>query len=47
MSDFNGFFPETVAFFDGLEKDNSKEYFDQHKKDYETYVRHPSEEFVC
>jgi uncharacterized protein (TIGR02453 family) len=46
MSDFNGFFPETVTFFDTLEKNNSKEWFEKHKNDYETYVRRPSEDFV-
>jgi uncharacterized protein (TIGR02453 family) len=46
MSDFNGFFPETVAFFDTLEKNNTREWFEKHKNDYETYVRRPSEDFV-
>ena len=46
MSEFNGFFPETVMFFDSLEKDNSKEWFDKHRTDYENYVKRPSEDFV-
>jgi uncharacterized protein (TIGR02453 family) len=46
MSDFKGFFPETVAFFNSLEKNNTREWFETHKNDYETYVRRPSEDFV-
>ncbi len=35
-----------VDFFDQLKKNNTKEWFEEHKKDYETYVKQPSEEFV-
>jgi uncharacterized protein (TIGR02453 family) len=46
MSAFNGFFPETVDFFESLEKNNTREWFEKHKSDYEQYVRQPSEDFV-
>ncbi len=46
MSDFKGFLPETVAFFDSLEKNNTRQWFEAHKPDYENYVRNPSIDFV-
>lgn len=32
---------EFTKFFQGLEKNNTKEWFDAHRKDYETYVKEP------
>ena len=46
MSDFNGFPKEMVVFFEELKENNTKEWFDAHRKDYEDVVKHPSEEFV-
>lgn len=46
LSDFKGFSKETVDFFNNLKKNNSKPWFDAHKKDYETYVLQPSKDFV-
>jgi uncharacterized protein (TIGR02453 family) len=46
MSSFNGFPKELLRFFDGLRKNNTKEWFQDHKRDYETHVKEPSEEFV-
>ena len=46
MAEFKGFFKETLTFFNQLAENNNKEWFDQHKKGYEQYVRQPSEQFV-
>ena len=46
MGDFKGFPKETVKFFEDLKKNNSKEWFEAHKKDYEQYVKRPAEDFV-
>jgi uncharacterized protein (TIGR02453 family) len=46
MSEFDGFFSETVEFFDSLAKNNTKQWFQNHKKDYDKDVKCPSEEFV-
>jgi uncharacterized protein (DUF2461 family) len=46
MSAFNGFPKELVRFFNGLRKHNTKEWFQDHKQDYETHVKQPSQEFV-
>jgi uncharacterized protein (TIGR02453 family) len=37
---------ELVRFFNGLKKHNTKEWFQDHKQDYETHVKQPSQEFV-
>ena len=46
MSDFNGFSKETITFYKQLKENNSKEWFDEHRGDYEDYVKLPSSEFV-
>ncbi len=46
MTDFQGFPKELPAFFKSLKKNNTKEWFQENKKDYEVHVKHPSEEFV-
>lgn len=46
MSDFQGFPKELIAFFEDLKENNSKEWFDNHKQDYEDFVKQPSIEFV-
>jgi uncharacterized protein (TIGR02453 family) len=38
---FSGWPAEAIAFYEGLEADNSKTYWTEHKADYETYVRAP------
>ena len=45
-SAFNGFTKETIDFFTQLKKNNNKVWFDEHKRDYDTYVMSPSREFV-
>jgi uncharacterized protein (TIGR02453 family) len=46
QSKFNGFFKETVTFFENLKKNNTKKWFEAHKQDYETFVMKPARAFV-
>ena len=46
MADFNGFSKDLVQFFKNLEKNNSKQWFDKHRNEYEDCVLFPSREFV-
>ena len=43
---FTGFPPETFAFLKGLAKNNSKEWFDRHRDDYEQFHLAPAKVFV-
>ena len=43
---FVGFPPEAIAFYEGLEADNSKTYWQAHKDVYEDAVREPMEELI-
>ena len=43
---FEGFPEELIDFYDGLEVDNSKSYWEAHKSVYETAVRQPIEELA-
>ncbi|MFB0566067.1 MAG: DUF2461 domain-containing protein [Candidatus Aminicenantaceae bacterium] len=43
---FEGFFKETIDFFMNLKKNNSREWFDSKREDYERYVLEPSRAFV-
>lgn len=43
---FTGFPEETVKFFKGLTKNNYKVWFDEHKGDYENFVKAPAQAFV-
>lgn len=47
MAAFNGFSKELVQFFKKLEKNNSKQWFDKHRNEYEEFVLFPSREFVA
>ena len=38
---------EALEFFEGLEADNSKPYWEAHKDDYQTFVRAPMEELLA
>ncbi|NJO85265.1 MAG: hypothetical protein HC828_22655 [Blastochloris sp.] len=38
---FAGFGPDAVAWFEGLERDNSKSYFEATRSQWETQVRDP------
>ena len=44
---FHGWPAEALEFFDGLEADNSKTYWQAHKQDYETLVRGPMEALLA
>jgi uncharacterized protein (TIGR02453 family) len=43
---FNGFPKETVKFYNGLKKNNSKKWFETHREDYDNFVLNPAREFV-
>jgi uncharacterized protein (TIGR02453 family) len=44
---FRGWPVEALEFFEGLEADNSKSYWQAHKQEYETLVRAPMEELLA
>jgi uncharacterized protein (TIGR02453 family) len=46
MSGFNGFPPGAVTFFQELQKNNNKPWFEAHKSDYQKYVLEPAQEFI-
>ena len=46
MSGFNGFPREFFPFFENLKKNNTKEWFEANRDDYDRFVLHPSREFV-
>lgn len=46
MTGFNGFPRELPRFLSQLEQNNTVAWFQDHQQDYETFVKHPSEEFV-
>lgn len=43
---FNGFSKETVSFFKGLKKHNTRDWFEAHRPVYETHVMGPAKSFV-
>lgn len=46
QNNFNGFFKETVQFFDRLKKNNEKDWFESRREDYKSYVLRPARAFV-
>lgn len=46
MSGFNGFPPEAVTFFQDLQRNNNKPWFEDHKPEYQKYVLEPAQEFI-
>ncbi len=46
MTSFEGFSPKTIAFFNTLKKNNSKEWFNAHKQDFTNHVMEPAKTFV-
>jgi uncharacterized protein (TIGR02453 family) len=46
VSDFRGFSRETIAFFRGLKKNNTREWFESHRDIYEGCVLKPAQAFV-
>ena len=47
MNEFKGFPKELPQFLSQLQKNNTVAWFSCHKEDYDAFVKHPSEEFVC
>ena len=47
MARFKGWPAEALEFFDGLEEENTKAYWQRHKQDYETLVRAPMEALLA
>lgn len=47
MSSFQGFPPEGIGFLTGLSSDNSKKYFDAHRKAYDEGLIEPAKAFVA
>jgi uncharacterized protein (TIGR02453 family) len=46
MSGFTGFSKELLKFFKNLEKNNTKQWFEKHRNDYEEFVLDPARDFV-
>ena len=46
MSGFNGFPPQAVTFFQELQRNNNKTWFEAHKSDYQKYVMEPAQDFI-
>lgn len=46
MAGFEGFSKETIQFLKGIKKNNTKEWFNDHRKEYQTYVMEPAKAFV-
>ena len=46
MAKFSGFPGEYVTFFDRLKKNNTKQWFEEHRNDYDEFVLHPAREYV-
>jgi uncharacterized protein (TIGR02453 family) len=46
MAGFNGFPPEAVTFFQGLQNNNNKTWFEARKPDYQKFVLEPAQEFI-
>src|SRR5215467_6720923 len=47
MGEFRGFPPELFAFFEGLEQDNSKAYWEANKATWEAKVQAPTQAIVA
>jgi len=46
MAKFNGFPREYFSFFNQLKKNNTRDWFEKHRSDYDEFVLHPAREFV-
>ncbi|MDP1993857.1 MAG: DUF2461 family protein [Ignavibacteria bacterium] len=46
INQFTGFQPQLFSFFEGLEKNNSKVFFDKHRAEYEEFVVKPAKAFI-
>ena len=41
MTAFQGFYPQTIDFLWGIRFNNNREWFNDHKSDYQTYLLEP------
>jgi len=46
MNNFQGFSKDSIKFYEDLTNNNSKEWFADHKSDYEEFVMKPARSFV-
>jgi uncharacterized protein (TIGR02453 family) len=46
MPEFNGFSTEFFSFFENLKSNNCKEWFENHREDYDEFVLRPARDFV-
>jgi uncharacterized protein (TIGR02453 family) len=46
MGDFEGFPKKTLTFLRGLQRNNTKEWFTEHRRDYDRYWVEPAKDFV-
>ena len=46
LPDFNGFSKELPKYFKNLKKNNSKQWFEKHRNDYDEFVMSPARDFV-
>ncbi len=46
LPDFNGFSKELPKYFKNLKKNNSKQWFEKHRNDYDEFVMSPTRDFV-
>jgi uncharacterized protein (DUF2461 family) len=46
MAKFQGFPKEFISYFENLKQNNSKDWFEDHRQDYEQFVMHPARTFV-
>jgi len=44
--EFSGFSKETLPFLESIKKNNNKEWFEAHRKEYDEYILNPSRAFV-
>jgi uncharacterized protein (TIGR02453 family) len=47
MAKFNGFPKAYFSFFNNLKKNNSKQWFEKHRGEYDEFVMNPAREFVA
>jgi len=46
MTAFPGFPPQALQFYKNIEENNNREWFGEHKEDFERYVQRPAQDFV-
>jgi uncharacterized protein (DUF2461 family) len=46
MANFKGFPKEFITFFENLKQNNSKDWFEKNRNNYEQFIMHPAREYV-